>query len=218
MAEASTSSASDQNVDILELFADTDSVNGDFEGFDPLENDEDQDINDDWDYLFDVDNWEYRDRNPTVLEFTPVPGRNRHVCDNASVCDFFNLFVTNDDFEDMSLETNRYAEQYLEKHQNLPRNSRYRKWKNTTASELKRYIALIFAMGLISQSDSNEYWTTDPVTSTPFFPACMSRDRFILITSFFHLANNDDSVPYGQPGYNPLHKLGSFFFKNIRSI
>ena len=102
MAEASTSSASDQNVDILELFADTDSVNGDFEGFDPLENDEDQDINGDRDDLFDVDNWEYRDRNPTVLEFTPVPGRNRHVCDNASVCDFFNLFVTNDDFKDMS--------------------------------------------------------------------------------------------------------------------
>jgi hypothetical protein len=29
---------------------------------------------------------------------------------------------------------------------------------------MKRYLALIFAMGLVSQSDINEYWSTDPVT------------------------------------------------------
>jgi hypothetical protein len=51
--------------------------------------------------------------------------------------------------------------------QNLETFSRFRKWQNTCASEIKRYIALILAMGIISQSDINEYWSTDPVTSIP---------------------------------------------------
>ena len=61
------------------------------------------------------------------------------------------------------------------------------------------------------QSDINEYWSTDPVTSTPFFPATMSRDRFLLITSFFHLVNNDSYIPCGRPGHDPLFKLGSVY-------
>jgi hypothetical protein len=71
----------------------------------------------------------------------------------------------------------------FQKNLNLSRCSRFRKWVSTTAAEMKRYLALIFAMGLVSQSDINEYWSTDPVTSTPFFPATMSRDHFLLITS-----------------------------------
>jgi hypothetical protein len=68
-------------------------------------------------------------------------------------------------------------------------------------------MALILAMGIISQSDINEYRSTDLVTSTPFFSASMSRDCFLLITSFLHLANNDDLIPHEKPGYNLLFKL-----------
>ena len=80
---------------------------------------------------------------------------------------------------------------------------------------MKRYIALILAMGLVSQSDIKEYWSTDTVTSTPFFPATMSRDSFLLITSFFHLANNDSYIPRGQPGPDPLFKLGSVYKRMV---
>jgi hypothetical protein len=44
-----------------------------------------------------------------------------------------------------------------ENNQNLGMFSRFRKWQNTCASEIKRYIALILAMGIISQSDINEF-------------------------------------------------------------
>jgi len=96
------------------------------------------------------------------------------------------------------------AEQYFENNQNRGTFSRFRKWQNTCASEIKCYIALILAMGIISQSDINEYWSTDAVTSTPFFPATMSRYRFLLITSFLHLANNDDFIPRENSGHNYL--------------
>ena len=120
-----------------------------------------------------------------------------------------------DDFEEIATETNRYAEQYFENNQNRGTFSRFRKWQNTCASEIKRYTALILAMGIISQSDINEYWSTDAVTSTPFFPATMSRYRFLLITSFLHLANNDDFIPCENPGHNYItHYLNSDLFSN----
>jgi hypothetical protein len=39
----------------------------------------------------------------------------------------------------------------------------------------------------------------------------MSRDRFLLITSFLHLSNNDDFIPRENPGHDPLFKLGPIF-------
>lgn len=39
----------------------------------------------------------------------------------------------------------------------------------------------------------------------------MSRDQFLLITSFFHLVNNESYIPRGQPGHDPLFKLGSVY-------
>ena len=118
----------------------------------------------------------------------------------ASPLDTFNHFITEDDFQTMSDETNRYAHQFFEeKPHTLKLNSRFHKWVETTLSEMKVFIAMIVAMGLVVQLDLSEYWKTCDITSTPFVPKCMSRDRFWLITIFFHLANNDDHVRRGLP-------------------
>ncbi|VDI63601.1 Hypothetical predicted protein, partial [Mytilus galloprovincialis] len=157
MAEASTSIAEN----ICELFADTDSENEEFEGF--TENDfAEDDLNIDnvseRDDLFDIDNWVMGEKNPELLPFTQTPGIKCDLPDNASVSDYFYLYVNENDFENISEETNRYAKQYLDKNNNLSRFSRFRKWTNTTATEMKRFIAVVFAMGILSQSDVTDYW------------------------------------------------------------
>lgn len=76
----------------------------------------------------------------------------------------------------------------------LKEKSRFHKWKDKTTLEIKKFLALIIAMGLVSHIDVSEYWTINPVTATPFFPSVMSRDRFLLILAFF-----------------PLFKLGPFY-------
>jgi hypothetical protein len=55
----------------------------------------------------------------------------------------FNIFIKDDDFEEIAIETNRYAEQYFENNQNLGTFSRFRKWQNTCASEIKRPEAIL---------------------------------------------------------------------------
>ena len=70
---------------------------------------------------------------------------------------------------------------------------------------------MIIAMGLVNQDNIQDYWSTDGVLSTPFFPQIMSRDKFMNILTFFHLCDNDNYVPRGQEGYNPVHKLGTIY-------
>ena len=40
-----------------------------------------------------------------------------------------------------------------------------------------------------------EYWTTCELLETPFFPKCMSRNRYQLIKSFFHVRDRNDALP-----------------------
>jgi hypothetical protein len=35
----------------------------------------------------------------------------------------------------------------------------------------------------------------------------MSQDRFLAILTMSHLNNNEEQMPSGQPGYDPLYKI-----------
>ena len=80
-----------------------------------------------------------------------------------------------------------------------------------TSGEMKAFLAVKIAMGLVNQENIQDYWSTDEVLSTPFFPQIMSRDKFMNILTFFHLCNNDNYIPRGQEGYNPVNKLGTIY-------
>ncbi|KAK3594436.1 hypothetical protein CHS0354_000258 [Potamilus streckersoni] len=62
--------------------------------------------------------------------------------------------------------------------------------------------------------DVQDFWSTDPVMVT-FFPSVMSRDRFLILISFFYLCNNAEYVARGVPGYNPVRKLCCVFINVI---
>lgn len=49
-------------------------------------------------------------------------------------------------------------------------------------------------------------WTTDFRSGMPGFRSVMSRDRFLVILTFFHLCNNE-MIPQGQPGHSRLFKI-----------
>ena len=51
--------------------------------------------------------------------------------------DYFKLYFTNQVFEIMAEETNRYATQSLDKPYDFPPHSRFNSWVDTTSSEMK---------------------------------------------------------------------------------
>ena len=83
------------------------------------------------------------------------------------------------------------------------------------------FLGLIVSMGLIVIDYLEDYWSTDCMYKLPFYSAVMKKERFCLILSFLHLFNNEDQVPRGQPGHDPIFKIRSFVnrlrknFKNV---
>ena len=189
-----------------ELFLGDDS-DEDFEGF-HLEDIESSDSHSDTN----LDSWEIGDREPSTLNFTGTRGLQAHLPENPEIIDFVKLFLNDGDFKIISEETNRYASSYLQQAE-LRSHSRLKRWPTdgVTCDDVKCFIALTIAMGLTVQEDLGEYWSTDPIMQTPFYPSIMSRDFFMNILSFLHLSDNRNYILRGQRGYNPLFKLGEVY-------
>ncbi len=74
--------------------------------------------------------------------------------------DYFMLFFTNEMFQFVADETNRYAAQVL---QEKPKaRSRFHQWQETASEEVQVYEALQVAMELYAKSSVEDYWRKEP--------------------------------------------------------
>jgi hypothetical protein len=120
--------------------------------------------------------------------------------------DFFLLFFPNEAFDLISEQTNRYAQVFLNTSQ-LPKYSRFLKWQDTSPEEIKAFIALQISMGLCQKNEIEDYWENWWLTNTAFGKV-MSRDKYELLSSFLHFADNSVQRPKkGEDGYDFLWKI-----------
>ena len=162
------------------------------------------------------DDWVVGGIDQRRLNFTGDQGLRVQLPEHPLFSDFFHLLFPDNLFDEIKSQTNKYARETIESLQRrdrLAQTSRFRSWpeNGVTSGEIKPFLALIVAMGLVNQEDIRYYWSTHEVLSTPFFSQIMSRDKFMNILSFFHLSDNDSYVPRGQVGYNPVSKLGTTY-------
>ena len=73
--------------------------------------------------------------------------------------------------------------------------------------ELQAFIGLNIAMGLLKLLQIWDYWSTNEVLATPWFPAVMSRHHFFWILRFIHLADSSKQKKKGEEGYDALYKV-----------
>ena len=76
---------------------------------------------------------------------------------------------------------------------------------------VKVFLGITYLMGLIHKNNVKEYWSTEDIISTPFFPKIMSRDEYHNILTFFDLSDNKIYPQKGSPDYDPRKKLGFFY-------
>ena len=110
----------------------------------------------------------------------------------------------------MQTETNRYAQQVTDQKQagvHLSPRSKFRTWKNVTADEMTRFLAIAIHTGIVKKQRIVDYCLKNPVLQTTFASKLMKRDRFRAILSFFHLNDTTTYVPHNNPNHDPLHKL-----------
>jgi len=73
--------------------------------------------------------------------------------------------------------------------------------------ELQAFIGINVAMGMLRLPQIRDYWATDDIISTPWFPSIMSRDRFVEILRYLHLVDTSLQKKKGEDSYNVLFKI-----------
>ena len=119
------------------------------------------------------------------------------------ILDYLKLFVTEDLYELISVQTNLYANQYIEAN---PDSATLQQWKATTAKEIRYFLALYLLTGFIQKPQVCQYWSTDPLLQTSIFNQVMSWNRFQKILEFLHFADNSN-YDANDPNWDKLYKV-----------
>ena len=127
--------------------------------------------------------------------------------ENPTVLDFVQLYLTEELFTLIVIETNRYAEEYIESIDEHRRSNLYvGKWEPVTVAEIKRIIGIFILMGVVYKPSISMYWSSDEIFSTPIFGQLMLRNRFLLILKFLHFNNTQGYDPLDE-NRDRLHKI-----------
>ena len=132
----------------------------------------------------------------------PTPGPSQPVDTSMSASELFARYFTDEVWQLIVDETNRYAASCR---QNLSDHSR--PWTPVTVADIKAFIGMVILMGIVKSPQLDLYWSTKHPLIRVGFSEVMSRIRFEQIWRYFHLCNLDHAVPRGQPGYDKLFKV-----------
>ena len=134
----------------------------------------------------------------------PTPGPTSP-SSGVSAGDCFGRFFTDEVWDLLVTETNRYANQC--RAQSTSRTQR--PWHDVTKEEMKAFVGMLMVMGICKLPRLELYWSTTHPLLTPDLKKVMTLLRFQQIWRFFHLNDSSQQVAYGQPGYDPLYKVRS---------
>ncbi|XP_067934983.1 piggyBac transposable element-derived protein 4-like [Watersipora subatra] len=154
-------------------------------------------------------NWQPHDGQYIPLwcpQYSKRQGILFSLIDKHPVQYFYQLFHE-EAFEMIADHTNNYALQFLDGPIDFGKHSRYIKWQGTTTEEIKAYVGLQILMGVISKPKIEDYWALGDLDASPGFRSVMSRNRFQLLNTFIHFCDNEERIPRGQAGYDPLYKI-----------
>ena len=101
--------------------------------------------------------------------------------DDISEYATFSHFFDHDVIDLLVAETNRYAATAIQNRgglEGLSVHSRFRKWTDVHAGEMKAFLAILLLMGIDRRPNYDSYWTTEWTMQAPGIRAILSRDCF----------------------------------------
>nr|XP_045590633.1 piggyBac transposable element-derived protein 4-like [Procambarus clarkii] len=159
--------------------------------------------------------WSTDNTPPIVGSFSATPGITVPV--PITPLQFVQLFLTRALIEFITVETNRYARQFI---QNASRRT-MRLWKEVSAKEMARYLALSILMGIARLPTMRMHWQTSRLWHMRTFNVFMTAKRFQHIAQFFHTYNQFAIPPNNKNRMIKLstityltNKFGSYYVPN----
>ena len=147
--------------------------------------------------------WEEKEPEAAVYRFKgAVPGPSP-VDDSTSAVDLFCRFFTDEVWDLLVAETNRYAARCRQQNTH----PRGRPWTDVTVVDMKAFVGILFHMGICKLPELQMYWSQAYSLLAQPISELMSFNRFQQILRFLHLNDTDEQVSYDQPGYDALFKV-----------
>ena len=115
-----------------------------------------------------VSKWTNEPNVVPKIKFTGTPGLKIQMNSMQSI-DFFKLFLTDDLINMMVTETNRYADQEINKYRPLRRSSRLNLWKPVGHQEMCQFLGILLHMGCVKLPTFEHYWSTNILYRFPCF-------------------------------------------------
>ena len=127
-----------------------------------------------------TDSWDLDD-------FLPVPGPKLNMEPDSHPYEFFCKDWGEETFQELAEQTNLYA---LQKGTAA--------WVDTSEEEMRSFLGIGLAMGLVRLQSLKDYWSTNPLVATPGIVKGISRNRFRSILSHLHIDNSQMPRPGSQ--------------------
>ena len=151
--------------------------------------------------------WRQNDNtyDPPRMVFQGFGGPKRRWNRMPSFQTLFEMFWSTAMLLDIVAETNRYA-RAINGAGKLPGGEN---WKDLTLPEFKVFLAITLYMGMRKQPNVKSYWMKSPsIFHCSIISNLLSRDRFMVLTKCFHLANHDTYVrDRDLPGYDKMGQV-----------
>ena len=90
-------------------------------------------------------------------------------------------------------------------------------WMPVNIHEMKAFVGLCFAMGVLRLPSRNDYWRQSKWLLKTEFGKVMSRDRFSLIWRYLHLTNSDIPAAIGHK-LSKVHRYIDFLNNQFQTV
>ncbi|RUS72539.1 hypothetical protein EGW08_019706 [Elysia chlorotica] len=130
------------------------------------------------------------------FEFHPKnrrePGVNAELNDQSTALDCFLELFTDDVFALLISSINDYASKIQQKNTPARQYSRFKDMKPVDLYEMRKFLAVLLAMGLDHRPEIVDYWSTRASLNTPFYGQMFTRLRFeTLYSTILHVGESD---------------------------
>jgi len=108
--------------------------------------------------------------------------------------DVFEKIITDEIFELLAEETNRYHKQFIRDNPNYLSNfkqSHIKDFKELTKEMMKSFIGILYLLGINIRTNILDHWSSNPLLNSPI-SNYISSDKFQLYWKFLHCNNNDN--------------------------
>ena len=119
---------------------------------------------------------------------------------SATAYTYFSLFFDDPLLEHIANQTNLYARLHPLRRANY-------QWRDTNVDELRLFLGIFIATGLVSLPNLADYWETNSIFSQPGIVKGMSRNRFEQLCGRLNFNDSSLAPAYGTPGYDKLYKI-----------